>query len=224
MPSLTLTRETIGQIRWAGLLYLVIIICGLGAELCVRGQLVDSADAAATASAILGQPGLFRLAIAADLVMAMADIGLAILLFLVFRTMAPGLALAAMVFRLVQAVIIAANLMAMQAAWLVIAGDGDPAQALFLLDLHGHGYDLGLFFFGINSLLTGWLVWRSGVFGKLFGLGLMLAGLVYLAGSSLHFFAPDLLDAFTPAYGVTILAEAAFCLRLLLQRGIRAPG
>ena len=30
--------------------------------------------------------------------------------------------------------------------------------------------------------------------------------------------APDLSAAFAPAYGVTILAETAFCLRLLLQR------
>ena len=33
-----------------------------------------------------------------------------------------------------------------------------------------------------------------------------------------RFFAPNLSAAFAPAYGVTILAETAFCLRLLLQR------
>jgi hypothetical protein len=42
--------------------------------------------------------------------------------------------------------------------------------------------------------------------------------LVYLIGSGLRFFAPDLSSAFMPAYGLTILVETAFCLRLLLQR------
>ena len=218
MPASAISRETVSQIRLAGWLYLIIIVCGLTAELGVRTQLVDPADAAGTAAAILARPGLFKLAIAADLVMAMADAGVAILLFLIFRSVAPGLALAAMVFRLIQTLIIAVNLMAMQAAWLTLAGGGPPQQALFLLDLHAHGYDLGLFFFAINSVLTGLLVWRSKLFGRVFGLGLMAAGLVYLGGSSLHFFAPEHLAAFTPAYGLTLLAELAFCLRLILQK------
>ncbi len=218
MNTTTSAREYTAQIRWAGLLYLVIIICGLGAELGVRQVLIDRANASATASAILARPELFRLGIAADLVMAMADVALAILLFLVFRLVSPALALAAMVFRLVQAAIIAINLLAMQAAWLVLSGDGDPVQAVFLMDLHGHGYDLGLFFFSINSLIMGLLIWRSDTFENLFGVALCLAGLVYFTGSSIHFFAPSQLESILPAYGITILAELAFCVRLLLHR------
>ena len=104
----------------AGLLYLVIIVAGLGAELGLRGPLIDLGDADATAAAILAAPGQFRLAIAADLVMALSDAGLAILLYLIFRAMAPGLALSAMVFRLIQTVLIAASLMALLTAWLVL--------------------------------------------------------------------------------------------------------
>ena len=60
--------------------------------------------------------------------------------------------------------------------------------------------------------------WRSGGLARVFGIGLATAGLVDLTGSALRFFAPHLSAAFAPAYGVTILAETAFCLRLLLQR------
>ncbi|SDL79429.1 DUF4386 domain-containing protein [Maricaulis salignorans] len=222
MTNLTLTPDLARRARLAGLFYLVIIIAGLGAELGLRGPLIDLADADATAAAILAAPGQFRLAIAADLVMALCDAGLAILLYLVFRAAAPGLALSAMVFRLIQTVLIAANLMALQAAWLILSGaDGladAHALALVSLDLHGHGYDLGLVFFGVNSVMMGLLVWRSGLISKVFGAGLVIAGLVYLTGSGLRFFAPEWSAAFTPAYGVTILAETAFCLRLLLQR------
>ena len=222
MTDPALTSEFTRKAHLAGLLYLLIIVAGLGAELALRGPLIDLGDAAGTAAAILSAPGQFRLAIAADLVMALCDAGLAILLYLIFRAASPGLALSAMVFRLIQTVLIAANLMAMQTAWLLISrGDdfvGANALALMFLDLHGHGYDLGLVFFGINSLIMGVLVWRSGLFARGFGVGLAIAGSVYLVGSGLRFFAPELSSAFAPAYGLTIIAETAFCLRLMFQR------
>jgi hypothetical protein len=225
VTELVPTQDLARKARLAGLLYLVIIVTGLGAELGLRGPLIDFTDADATAAKILAAPGQFRLAIAADLVMALSDAGLAILLYLIFRKMAPGLALSAMVFRLIQAVLIAASLMALLAAWLVLSraeGLTDaPVLALVFLELHAHGYDLGLVFFGVNSLIMGWLVWRSGLFAKAFGAGLVIAGLVYLAGSGLRFFAPEWFRAFMPAYGLTILAETAFCLRLLLQKDPR---
>jgi hypothetical protein len=222
MTALTLTNDIARKARLAGFLYLVIIIAGLGAELGLRGPLIDFSDADATAAAILAAPGQFRLAIAADLVMALSDAGLAILLYLIFRTMAPGLALSAMVFRLIQTVLIGSSLMALVTAWLVLTrAEGlvdAPTLALVFLDLHAHGYDLGLVFFGVNSLIMGLLVWRSGFFAKAFGAGLAIAGLVYLIGSGLRFFAPDLSALFAPAYVLVIIAETAFCLRLLLQR------
>jgi hypothetical protein len=207
MTALTLTNEIARKAQLAGLLYLVIILTGLGAELGLREPMIDLSDADATAAAILSAPGRFRLAIAADLVMALSDAGLAILLYLIFRAMAPGLALSAMVFRLIETVLIAASLMALLTAWLVLSraeGLADaPKLALVFLDLHAHGYDLGLVFFGV----------------KAFGAGIAIAGLVYLIGSGLRFFVPEWSTVFAPAYGLTILAETAFCLRLLLQRG-----
>ncbi|WP_425071012.1 DUF4386 domain-containing protein [Sagittula sp. S175] len=225
MADAELTPDFARQARLAGLLYLIIIVTGLGAELGLRAPLIDLGDAEATAAAILGSPGQFRLAIGADIVMALSHAGLAILLYMIFRTLAPGLALSAMVFRLIQTVLIAASLMALLTAWLLLSRAEDladaPTLALVFLDLHAHGDDLGLVFFGVNSLIMGLLVWRSDRFAKAFGAGLALAGLVYLIGSGLRFFAPDLSSAFMPAYGLTILAETAFCLSLLLQR---SPG
>lgn len=220
--AVALPREMRGTALAAGLLYLVIILCGIGAEVGLRGPLVDLTDAEGTAAAIRAAGGQFRLAIAADLTMALADAGLALLLYALFRAVAPGLALAAMVFRLIQTVLIAGNLLALQAAWLLIrpAQDsaglvGAEALALVLLHLHAHGYDLGLVFFGVNSLLTGALLWRAGFAPRALGGALGLAGLVYLAGSGVRFFAPELLPAVTPAYLVPVLAETAFCLWLL---------
>jgi hypothetical protein len=222
MFNLPLTCDIARNIRVAGFLYLIIIVAGLGAELGLRGPLIDFEDADATARSILAAPGQFKLAIAADLLMALCDAGVAILLYLVFHRVAPGLALSAMVFRLIQTTLIAANLMALQAAWLLLSDAGDLADtatfALLLVNLHAYGYDLGLVFFGVNNLIMGVLVWRSGIFGKAFGAGLTMAGFVYLLGSWLRFFLPDLSEGFAPAYALTILAETAFCLRLLFQK------
>lgn len=222
MTPLVLDDDLARKLRCAGMLYLVIIVAGLGAELGLRGPLIDFANADATAAAILGATGRFRLAIAADLLMALCDAGLAVLLYLGFRAVAPGLALAAMVFRLIQSTLIAVSLMALLAAWLVLGRAGGladaPTLALVFLNLHAHGYDLGLVFFGVNSLIMGLLVWHSGLIARAFGAGLSIAGFVYLIGSGLRFFAPEVWPLFLPAYGLTILAETAFCLRLLFQK------
>lgn len=219
-----LTPPEISFARWAGLLYLVIIVLGISSEAVFRGPLIDLSDADGTARAILAATRNFQLSIAFDLIMALADAGLAVLLFVLFRPVAPTLALAALVFRLVQSVIIGANLMNLQAALLLLTGAQDvaalaPGQAeamsALFLNLHGHGYDLGLVFFGINSLLTGALIWRAGFIHRLVGVGIAAAGIVYLIGSTLRFFAPELSAAFAPAYGVTAIAETGFCLWLL---------
>lgn len=219
-----LSRNELPTAHFAGLLYLVIIVFGISAEVILRGPLVDFASATKTADAIRGAAGSFRLAIGADIVMAMADAALAVLLYVLFRPVAPVLALAAMVFRLIQSVMIGANLMNMQAAWLLISAGQDlstfapehaEALANLFLNLHAHGYDLGLVFFGVNSLLTGALIWRSGFVPRLLGAGIVLAGLVYLTGSALRFSSPEAFEMFAPAYGLTLLTEAAFCVWLL---------
>lgn len=206
--------------RLAGLLYLAIIALGLGGELAVRGMLIVPGDAAATATAIRADPELFRLGIAADALMAVCDVALAVLLFVLLRPAGPVLALAAMVFRLVQATVIAANLLSLHwALTILLEGLGPDALAAGVLGLHAVGYDIGLIFFGVNSLLVGLLLVRAAWFPAWLGVGIGAAGLVYLTGSSLRLLAPQWVEAFAPAYLVCIVAELAFALWLLL-RGI----
>lgn len=219
--------------RWAriaGVLYLAIIILGIGAEAGIRGILIDPSDAASTAASIRGATGLFKLGIAADAIMAVCDIALAVLLFMLLRPAGPLLALMAMVFRLVQASIIAANLMNMHSALMILTGSWpvpgaeNAAELLAMnhLTAHAHGYDLGLVFFAFNSLLTGWLLIRCGFFPKTLGWGLVAAGGVYLTGSSLRFLTAGMYESFQPAYLICLLAELAFALWLLV-RGVNVP-
>lgn len=230
-PARPLPPETTA--RLAGALYLVVIVAGVWGEGFARGALVVAGDAAATAANVREAPGLLRASMATDAVMAVADVALAVLLYLLLRPAGPAVALAAMVFRLLQAAVLGANLLHLPSAlWLLDtggpAGALAPGQAEVLalrhLEMHAHGYDLGLVFFGVSSLLTGWLLWRSGLFPRALGVALAAAGVVYLAGSGLRILAPAGSAAFAPAYALPLLAESAFCLWLLSGRlGPRQP-
>lgn len=222
-----MTRTPQPEARLAGLLYLAIIAAGLSAELGIRATLIVPGDPSATAANILAREGLFRLSLGLDVAMGLSDAAVAVLLYVLLRPAGPVLALAAMVFRLVQTAILGANLMNQQAALLALTGPAAPpepeALALLLLATQSHGYDLARFFFGVASVLTGALIFRSGYLPRTLGLLLAAAGAVYLAGSALRFLAPALSDAFAPAYAVTLLAETALAL-WLLARGVNAAG
>ena len=210
--------------RLAGILYLAIIVLGIWSEVFVRAALIDPADPAATAGNILAAQGLFKASLAADTIMALCDVVLAVLLYALLKPAGAVTALAAMVFRLIQAALIAMSLLNQYAALAVLNGTwpvaGDPAQlAPLYLNAHSHGYDLGLVFFAVNSGLTGLLVIRSGYFPKALGYLLIAAGAVYFTGSTLRFMAPHLLSSFEPAYVVCLIAELAFAL-WLLSKGV----
>ena len=61
------------QVRLAspGLCYLIIIFCGVGSEVALRGPLIDLASAEATARAVGAETMRFRLSILADIVMSL---------------------------------------------------------------------------------------------------------------------------------------------------------
>ena len=210
-------------LRPTGLLYLGVIALGLTAEFAIRQPLVAPDDAAATWSAITTNLPLFRAGLLADVAMVLADIGLAVLFFALLSRVHPKWALAAMVLRLMQAAVIAASLLAMiGAAILVTQGPARPEMLLALIELHGMGYDLGLVFFGANTLITAWLLAGSGFVPRWLPPLLASAGLVYLAGSLTRLAAPEINALMQPAYLICIVAELALALSLLIAPRLQA--
>ncbi|NQV80807.1 MAG: DUF4386 domain-containing protein [Alphaproteobacteria bacterium] len=231
MTNTTYAPSPLREARAAGGLYLIIIVCGVFSEAFVRAALVVPGDAAATAGNILASEGLFRVSFAADSIMALSDVGLAVLLYVLLKPVSQTLALMAMAFRLLQTAILGVNLLNHHAALLILNGAGtlsgfDPDQlnalALLSLDVQRHGYALGLLFFGVNSVLVGYLLFESGYMPRVLGVMMVGAGVVYLAGSYLQFLIPSLADGFVPAYIVPLLAETSLCLWLLVK-GVDIP-
>ena len=145
--------------RVAGILYLIIIVFGIFGEMFVRSGLIAPGDAAATASNIAASQGLFRVGFLADSIMFLSDVALAVLLYVLLKPVSKVIALLAMCFRLAQTAVLALNLLHYHAAVLLLNGS-DYSAALgtsqlnaltsFFLDLHAHGYDLGLLLFGLH--------------------------------------------------------------------------
>jgi len=219
-----LEPDTIAHV--AGLLYLVIIVSGIFAEVGVRGSLLIAGDASATASNILESEWLYRLGFVADAIMLLSDVGVAVLLYVLLKPVSKLLSLTAAAFRLTQAAVLSVNLLMYYSANLLLTGEAYRAAfdsekldslALLFLDIHSHGYDLGLLFFGISSLIVGTLVSRSSNLPTPLGYGLMASGIVYLTGSLTRFIAPQYLSMLEPAYIVPLVAELAFCLWLLFK-------
>lgn len=215
----------------AGVLYLTIIICGIFSEVFIRSNLIVDGDATATATNILASPSLFRIGFVADSLMLLSDVAIAILFYVLLKPVSKTLALMAAAFRLTQAAILGFNLLNYYAALLFLNGTEYIATfkaeqlntlAMLFLDMHSHGYDLGLLFFGLSSLILGYLVIKSDYFPGILGYGLTAAAVVYLTGSFTRFLFPDYVSLIEPVYIVPLIAELSFCFWLLVK-GLRVP-
>lgn len=213
--------------RVAGALYLVIIVFGLFAEVVVRSRLIESGNAAATAANIVESEWLFRMGFAADLIVFLADVALAVILYRLFAPLGRTMSTLAAAFRLTQTAIIGLNLLNMFAALLIVRDatylDGFEAEqsqalALQLLDMHKYGYILGLTFFGVSTLIIGYLAHLSGLMPKALGVFLVLAGAGYLADSFMFFLVPDYDGSISPAVlAPALVGEVWFCVWLLIK-------
>lgn len=205
------------QSALAGALYLSIIALGVWSEGVARGSLLVDGDAAATAANVLANEALFRASFAADVGMAVCDVALGIVLYGLLKSAGPLLAMGATAFRLVQATLIGTSLLGMQAMLLLLDASAPVELADVAIRLHGLGYDLGLVFFAVNSVLTGWLVWRSALFPRWIGAGLVATGAVYLLGSSAVLLAPAWASMVEPLYLIPLVMETAFCVALFVR-------
>lgn len=219
--------------RIAGVLYLVIIIAGLFAEMVVRSNLIVAGDAAVTAENIMDSEGLFRLGFISDLAMIMADVTIALLFYVLLRPVSNVLALMAAFFRLAQAATLGINLLNMFFALQLLGGanylgtlgsEQSNALALMFLDAHAAGYRLGLVFFGFSSLILGYLLVKSELFPRILGYGLFMASLIYVADSAAYFMLTNYADVEAVfdvlLSGPVVIAEVSLCV-WLLWKGVK---
>jgi hypothetical protein len=213
--------------RIAGLLYLINIACGIFGELFVRGHLVVAGDPLTTAHRIMTSELLFRSGIAGDLIMHITDIPMTVIFYVLLKPVSKDLSLLAALFGMLQTAILCANKLSLVTVLLLLSGSNylkafDPNQlnalALLELTLHEQGFGVGLIFFGVSCLVTGYLMFRSGYFPKILGVLQAIAGICYLINSSAQLLAPALQEKMVPAILLpAFIGEFSTCLWLIVK-------
>lgn len=211
--------------RFAGLLYLLLVLAAPINLMVVPGKLLAPGNATATAGNILASQALFLAGIVSGLVAAVVAIFLALALYHLLKGVSQRHAALMVILVLVQVPLGFLNELNQIAALLLVRGANylsvfdkpqRDALAMLFLNLHGQGIIVSEIFWGLWLLPFGLLVYRSGFLPRILGGWLIVNGIAYVILS----FAGLLL----PAYQKTVsnialpalLGEMAIMLWLLI--------
>jgi hypothetical protein len=218
--------------RLGGLLYLIIIIIGLVGESVIRGKLVVSGDPEATARAILAAEWLWRLGVGGQDLLLLCAVGLTLIWYVLLRPVNQHLAMAVAFFGLVSLAVESVGALQLHAVLTPLSGSAylkviDPQQLHLLayqsVVAHAHAFGLALIFFGVECLIVGHLIRKSGYIPKAIGWLMQLAGVCYLVNSFAMILYPPLQDMLFPVILLpSFIGESAFCLYLLIK-GVDVP-
>jgi hypothetical protein len=211
--------------RIAGVLYLIIIVGGIFAQIGVRGRLVVSGDAAATAQNIVAHELLYRLGFAVEVFYLLCNVPINLLLYDLFKVVNKKLAVLMVFFAAVGTAVEGVSLLAHYAP-LVFLGKGAyltafttaqlQAAAYASLEMFDYGFMIALAFFGFFCITLAYLIFRSKFFPRVIGGLLAIQGSLYLTNSFAHFVAPAVGDRVFPFLALSGIAEISFCLWLLV--------
>jgi hypothetical protein len=222
-----MTLSTKMTARIGGLLYLIIIITGIFGELLIRGKIIVSGDAAATAHNIMSSQLLWRIGIAGDLLMHICDIPLILVFYILFRPVNKDLALLVVFFNLVStSVLVATKLNLVTALFPLGSADYlktfEPGQletmTYLAIRADGFGFGIGLIFFAFVCLLLGYLIRKSDLVPKAIGVLMQIAGVCYLVNSFALIIDPAFANTIFPYILVpSFIGETSLCLWLLIK-------
>lgn len=214
-------------VRAAGVMYLAIIVLGFFGEMVVRAALVVPGNAAATASNIVGSQLLWRAGIVGDLLMHVLDVPVIVIFYLLLKPVSKPLALTATLMNVVQTAVLVANKLNLLVPVFLLGGatyqkafSAEQLQALssLAINMHGHGFGIGLVFFGFASLMRGYLIAKCAYLPKTLGVLLFIAGLSYLINSVALLLEPAFAGLIFPAVLVpAFVGELALSLWLIVK-------
>jgi len=212
--------------RIAGLLYLIVIVGGIFAEVIVRGRLVVPGDAAATAHNIVTHELLYRLGFAVEVFYCACNVPLILIFYDLFKVVSRSVASLVVLFSLVGTAVESVSLLA-HFAPLVFLGGGRQLGAFTTEQLQAwsyaslqffeSGFAIALVFFGFYCFAIAYLIIRSTFFPRIIGVLLAIQGLFYLINSFSNFLAPKFAAHFFPFLAASGVAEISLCLWLLIM-------
>jgi Domain of unknown function (DUF4386) len=215
--------------RIAGVLFLISVVAGGFGEGIAPAQLIVSGDAAATAHNVASSNFQLRAGFAAFSIESLCDAALTAILYLLLRPVNRGVALVFVPLRIMATATFAFAELFYFLPVFILGGEAylktftaDQLNTLTLLSLNVYSF-AGLFsglYYGVASLLLGYLVVRSGFLPRWLGVLWFIGGAGFVAGTYVLILVPAYA---TPVFQLpTILAVLLFGLWLTI-RGVDEP-
>lgn len=217
--------------RVGGVFYLTIIVIGALGEGLVRGRIVVVGDLEATAANLRSLEWLWRLGVGGEMVLLVLASALALILYLLLRPVNREVALMAVFFNLaciaveaVAGVSLATALLPVTSAEYATAFGPEQLGAMTMLAIRSHtyGFGVGLIFFGVECVILGWLIVRSGYMPRTVGRLMQVGGVCYVINSAALLLSPALSNQLFPAILLPALVAEVSLAIWLLAKGVRA--
>jgi hypothetical protein len=211
--------------RFAGGLYLIVILGGFFAIGYVPATIVVSGDPSATAYNLQAHDLIYRLGLVVHIIILCCNVPLAVIFYDLFKVVNRRAALLVVLFTLVGSAVEGATLPGQFAPLTLLHGGyysgalaAAQVQALAYLpiDLQEAGYSTYTVFFSLYGLAIAYLVFRSTFLPRGIGILLAIGALCYLTYSLTGLLSPDFAHHLVPYIQLPSLAgEGSFCLWLL---------
>jgi hypothetical protein len=174
--------------RAIALLFLLTIVLGIIAQLFISDRLISWGDAARTATNILTHEALYGTAFTLYLIEMAAQIAMTVLTFHLLRPVNRRLATVALTFGLVGCTIKTVSRVFFLVPFVILKqqAGGDPSAdqlsslVMMLLTVNDRGAGVALPFFGLQSVIEGWLIFRSTFLPRWLGVLSIVAGAGWL--------------------------------------------
>jgi hypothetical protein len=185
--------------RIAGVVFLLAIVGGTFGEAYAPSQLIVAGNASATAHNVTASAQLVRLGFLGYLIEAFTDVVLAFLLYILLRPVHANLAFLAVLFRIMATATFAFAEVFYFVPSLILGGDAylktfssGQLQTLALLSFNVYGFagSFSQVFYGIASIILGYLMFRSGYLPRVLGALLVLGGLGFIISTLAQVLAP----------------------------------
>lgn len=166
----------------------------------ILSKFIVDGDVLVTAKNIMANELLFRMGITIELFMSAGLIVLATFLYLILKAVNRNLALLALSFKLVEAAIVAANVLVVFIALQFL--NGDPSLAVFtleqlqtpvglILNAHTALFSISMVFLGMDMMVFSYLFFKSKYIpGILAGFGILSFALIFIH-ALLHILTPE---------------------------------